>query len=205
MHRPTSTPPSRAALLLACSFAVAALGCASAGPSFVPPSRPAQFSLQGVPWGIPADSVTSLIEPRGYNFNRVDGDGDLWFDGILFRSPTRIYAFMGEERLVKFRVVIGSDDEDALSVYQSARAELIKQYGRPKETTEEFEPPYRKGDGKELEAIRAGKATFHTYWQVGAGARANHVSIHVTEALAVAVDYDGPMWQRESLRRRKSR
>ena len=51
---------------------------------------------------------------------------------------------------------LNSVDATALSVYQSARAELVKQYGQPTETEERFQAPYRKGDGKEIEAFRAG-------------------------------------------------
>jgi hypothetical protein len=177
--------------------------CATAGNSFLPPSRPAEFSLAGVPWGIAADSVTTLVEPRGYNFNRVDEDGDMWFDGMLFQTPTRLFAFIGTERLVKFRMVILTEDEDALSVYQTARAELAKQFGAPRETVERFQAPYRKGDNKEMEAIRSGKATVATYWLPPASARMSHVSVSVTDELVVVVDYEGPAWERESLRRRK--
>ena len=204
MHRSPRSPASRAGLVLVALLALTSVGCASSGSSFVAPSQPAQFSLAGVPWGISADSVTALIEPRGYNLNRTDKDGDLWFDGILFRAPSRVFAFMAEDKLVKFRVFIGTEDADALTVYRSARAELIKQYGTPKETVEEYGAPYRKGDNRELEAVKKGKATFHTYWNVGEGARASYISVQVTSELAVAVDYDGPAWRRESLRRRKA-
>jgi hypothetical protein len=179
--------------------------CASGGSSFLPPSRPAEFSLAGVSWGIPADSVTALIEPRGYNFNRVDEDGDMWFDGMLFRSPTRIYAFMSDDKLVKFRVFISTPDEAAVAAYHEARAELVKQFGPPKATVEQYQAPYRKGDERQLEAIRSGKATLETYWLPGANARMSHVSVSVTDELVVVVDYEGPTWERESLRRRKAR
>ena len=208
-----------AALLLLAGVA----GCTGGGASrtnFLPPSRPAQFSLGGVPWGIAADSVTTLIEPRGYHFNSVDSDGDLWFDGVLYRSATRVYAFMAPEqrvagkpgaapaaapggKLVKFRVLINTADEDALRVYEAARAELVKQYGAPKETEEEYQAPYRRGDGKQLAAIRAGKANLRTYWLPSDRARTQHVSVSVTDRLTVVVDYEGPAWERESVRRRR--
>lgn len=181
---------------------VGALSCATGGNTFLPPSRPAEFSLAGVSWGIAPDSVTSLIEPRGYNFNRVDEDGDMWFDGMLFQTPTRLFAFIGTEKLVKFRMVILTEDEDALSMYQTARAELAKRFGPPKETIERYQAPYKKGEG-ELEAIRAGKATVATHWLPPASSRMSHVSVTVTDELVVVVDYESPAWERESLRRRK--
>lgn len=179
-------------------------GCASGKASFLPPSRPAEFSLAGIPWEIRPDSVTSLIEPRGYNFNRVDEDGDLWFDGILLQTPTRIYAFMAEEKLVKMRVFMSTPDEEAVSTYQNVRAELVKQYGQPKQTVEQYSAPYKKGDSKELEAIRSGKATVETHWLPTGPARMSHVAVSITDELVVVIDYEGPSWERESLRRRRA-
>jgi hypothetical protein len=178
--------------------------CASAGPEFIPPTRPAEFSLAGIPWDIRPDSVTKLIEPRGYNLNRVDEDGDMWFDGMLFRTPTRIYAFIGDQKLVRFRMLINTPDEASIAMYNQVRAELVKQYGQPKETIEEYGAPYRKGDSKELEALRAGKAVMETYWNPGSQSRVSHVSVTITDDLQVVVDYDGPTWERESVRRRKA-
>ena len=183
-----------------------ASACASrsSSSSFLPPTRPAQFSLVGVPWGVGADSLTTLIEPRGYNYNRTDEDGDLWYDGMLFQTPTRIYAFMADQRLVKFRVLINTPDEDALTMYQRVRAELVKQFGAPEETVEEYQAPFRKGDGKELQAIQSGKALVRTHWLPGASSRIPFVSVTVTSRLVVVVDYDSAQWEKESIRRRRA-
>lgn len=200
--RRSDAAASRVRVALAAVLVLVAAGCAPRRATFVAPSRPAQFSLAGIPWGIAADSVTSLVGPRGYNYNSVDGDGDLWYDGLLYRAPTRIYAFMGNERLVKFRVLIVTPDENALSVYERARAELLKQYGTPAETVEEYRAPYRKGDGKEQAAVRAGKATFRTDWLLE-NARTPHVAVEVTKDLNVVIDYESAAWNGEMLRRRK--
>ena len=206
MRRPIPARLSRPRLALAALLLAGVPGCATGGAStsFLPPSRPAEFSLGALPWGASVDSVTSLIEPRGYNFNRADEDGDLLYDGVLYRAPTRVLAFMSDQRLVKVRVIITTADDDALSVYQSVRGELTKQYGAPKETVEEYRAPYRKGDKKELEAIRSGRADIQTHWLPGPGARTPHVAARVTEKLIVVVDYDGPAWEKESLRRRRA-
>lgn len=184
---------------------VAVSACATShGNSFVPPSRPAEFSLAGIPWGIAADSVTELMSPRGYNYNKTDDDGDLWFDGVLYRTATRVYAFMGQQRLVKFRMVINTPDEDAVGTYQKVRAELIRQYGQPKETVEEFEAPYTKGDGRIANAFKDKKAAMRTYW-LPSGTRTSLVAVAVSTNLAVVVDYETPAWDKESVRRRQSR
>lgn len=207
MNITTSLPAVRmvrAVALVSLVSLVSLAGCASGGAaSFVPPSRPAQFSLAGIAWGIPADSVKALIEPRGYNFNKVDEDGDLWFDGLLNRTPTRIFAFMADQKLVKLRMLILTADEAAVSTYQTTRAELVKRFGRPEETVEEYAAPYRKGDQNEVRAIKAGKATIRTSWVPAPGARMAYVATQVTDKAVVAVDYEGPGWERESVRRRQ--
>lgn len=184
--------------------AIAALGCTSAGrgAAFVPPSRPAEFSLAGIPWGISGDSVTALVSPRGYNFNQTDNEGDLWFDGVVRRTPTRIYAFMSDKKLVKFRMLMLATDPKVVSTYRSARAELIRQYGEPKETVEEYLPPYGKGDSLTSKAFKEKKATLRTDW-LPTGSRTTHVSIEITNFPAVIVDYESAAWDKESLRRRQ--
>ena len=211
MHRSSlARRPSRVRFALATLMLAGLPACGGAGSygagrsTFLPPSRPAEFSLGALPWGASVDSVTAVIEPHGYNFNKTDADGDLNFDGMLYRAPTRLYAFMAQQRLVKVRVFINTEDGDALSVYQTVRAELTKQYGAPRETVEEYQAPYRKGDNKQLDAIRAGKADLETHWMPGSGSRTAHVAAAVTDKLTVVVDYDGPAWEKESLRRRRA-
>ena len=186
-------------------LALGASACVSTAPrnTFVPPSKPAQFSLAGIPWGITADSVKSLIEPRGYNFNKVDEDGDLWFDGVLNKTPTRIFAFMADQKLVKLRMLIITPDSAAVPTYQNTRAELVKRFGQPGETVEEYAAPYKKGDQKQLKAILAGKANIRTTWIPAASSRMSFVATEITDKATIAVDYEGPSWERESVRRRQ--
>jgi hypothetical protein len=208
MQRPSRIALPRLSVLHVLVLAVISgvlTACATGGASFVPPSRPAQFSMTGIPWGIAGDSVQEHLEPRGYNFNKIDEDGDLWFDGMLFRTPTRVFAFMADQKLVKLRTLIITEDTAAVAMYRTARAELVKQFGTPKETVEEYQAPYKKGDQKQLEAIRSGKGNVRTYWLPPASSRLTLVSVELTDKLVVAVDYESRAWDRESVRRRQQR
>lgn len=203
MYRSTH---GRIGALAVLGLLVATTGCASSGGGndvFVPPARPAEFSLAGIPWGISADSTTALISPRGYNYNKTDEDGDLWYDGMVYRTPTRIYGFMAGDQLVRFRMVLITPDETAITTYATARAELVKQFGVPKETIEEYEAPYARGDEKQIEAFRAEKATMRTYWLPASGPM-SLVSIQVSEDLTVFVDYESAAWNKEMVRRRQA-
>jgi hypothetical protein len=181
---------------------VVGAGACAATPAarFLPPSQPAQFSMVGIPWNIARDSVTALIEPRGYNYNSTDDDGDMWFDGVALNTPTRLFAFMAGDTLVKLRMRLITADEKAFPTYARARAELVKLYGQPRESTEEYDAPFVKGQN-EQEAVKAGKATINAHWTVGSGRRQSHVAIHMLQDLVVVVDYDGPAWNKEYLRR----
>ena len=197
---------SARASVVALLVTLAAGGCAgsrSAAPDFIPPTRPAQFSMVGMPWDVSRDSTTALIEPRGYNFNSTDGDGDMWFDGVLLNTPTRLFAFMAGDSLVKIRLRLVTPDENALAVYAKARAELVKLYGQPQESAEEFSPPYAKGKNAEA-AVKSGKATINAHWTVGTGRRRTHVSVFVPKDLVVVIDYEGPGWNREYVKRRRA-
>lgn len=183
------------------------IGCVPAGRSaqanFIPPTRPAQFSMVGIPWGIPGDSVKGAVEPRGYNYNRTDEDGDMWFDGMLLNTPTRVFAYMAGDSLVKLRVRLVTEDANAFAVYDKARAELVKLYGKPQESTSEFAPGYARGKN-EQQAISEGKAVVNSHWIIGSGKRQSHVGIYIERDLVVVVDYEGPSWNREYLRRRRA-
>lgn len=159
--------------------------------------------MVGMPWSISRDSTAALIEPRGYNYNSTDADGDMWFDGVLLNTPTRLFAFMAGDSLVKVRLRLITADENALTVFARAKAELVKLYGQPTESSEEFSPPYAKGKNEEA-AVKAGKATINAHWTVGTGRRQTHVSLFVPKELVVVIDYDGPAWNREYLKRRRA-
>lgn len=206
--RPASLLSARRGVLAAVLVGVSLTGCATAtatarGPEFMPPTRPADFSMAGIPWNVSRDSTTRLIEPRGYNYNSTDEDGDMWFDGVLMNTPTRLFAFMASDSLVKVRVRMITSDEQALPMYDKAYAELVRQYGKPREATREFQAPYAAGKG-EMEAVRNGKATINAHWIVGTGRRETHIAIYMVPELVVVMDYEGPSWNKEYLKRRRT-
>lgn len=205
LHAPSSQAFRRTtlALFLGATATACVPSARNSGPAFIPPTRPAQFSMVGIPWGVTGDSVKALIEPRGYNYNITDEDGDMWFDGVLLNTPTRVFAFMGQDSLVKLRVRLITADENALAVYEKARAELVKLYGKPQETNADYTAPFVKGKNDE-EAVRQGKAVINTHWLIGTGKRQSHVAVMVDRELVVVVDYEGPAWNREYLRRARA-
>lgn len=156
--------------------------------------------MAGIPWGIGRDSIAAVMESRGYNLNRTDDDGDMWFDGMLRGIPTRVFAFMASDSLVKLRMRVITRDEQALAMYDTLRSELIKQYGAPEESARAFQPPYAKGKG-EQDAVRAGKASIRSHWLTGSGSRKSHVAVRVERELVVVIDHEGPSWNREYRRR----
>ncbi|CAA9349699.1 MAG: hypothetical protein AVDCRST_MAG40-2832, partial [uncultured Gemmatimonadaceae bacterium] len=134
-------------------------------------SRPAAplaakgYQFAEVPFGISAARVTAMLEKRGYTSKGVDQDGDHMFLGSMMGAETMVYAMMSEGRLARVLVIVGTDDADARPTYAKMRETLLGKYGRPDLSIEEYDRPFRAGDGREDEAVKKGKARITTVWR----------------------------------------
>ena len=158
------------------------------------------YQFAEVPFGISAARVTQLLEKRGYTPKGVDEDGDYTYMGSMMGAPTMVYAMMGEGRLARMLVVVGTDDADARPTYAKMRETLLGKYGRPDVSLEEYDRPYRAGDGREDEAVKKGKARITTVWRPTANSSPS-LGIRVTRNLAVSLSYESSLWPRERARR----
>ena len=97
MARPATARSARIRLTAAALLLASTVGCTSAGggraAAFLPPSRPAQFSMAGISWGIGPDSVAALIEPRGYTNLNTE------YPGQVVAHPVESYLRAGERRM----------------------------------------------------------------------------------------------------------
>ena len=70
--------------------------------------------------------------------------------------------------------------------------ELVKRFGQPGETVEEYAAPYKKGDQKQLKAILAGKANIRTTWVPATSSRTSFAAVEITEkAVVTGLGNDG--------------
>ncbi|CAA9324281.1 MAG: hypothetical protein AVDCRST_MAG11-2151 [uncultured Gemmatimonadaceae bacterium] len=203
---PAASRPGGASRSVAAPIAPAQPAAASAAPA-VPTARasrgadPKEYLFAEVPFGIKPARVTELLEKRGYTAKGVDDDGDYKYAGSMMGAPTMAYAVMGEGRLVRFFVIVGTEDDAARATYAKMRDAMTRKYGRPEYSVEEYDRPYRAGDGREDEAVKKGKARIVTVWRAGQGSAAPSVGIRVTTNLAVSLSYESSAWKRERERR----
>jgi hypothetical protein len=175
-----------------------ALATAIAAPAS---AQSTEFTFTGLAWKSRAEDVRGVLERKGYTFVKVDEDGDYSFTGTLVGQKAQLLALMADGRLAKFVVFLATPDEVARSTYADLRETLVEKYGRPTETIERYEAPYRKGDGHEDEAVKGKKGELRTFWLREAKPGPAYLSIGVTDNLAVRVVYESPDWVREAERR----
>lgn len=169
-------------------------------------ARPAQaqeFTFAGIDWNSKAADVRQQLQDKGYEFVQVDKDGDYEFKGRLLGQQAQLLALMSEGRLQKMVVFLATPDEEARSTYADLRRTLVEKYGKPTETIESYDQPYRKGDGREDEAIKAGKGQMHTYWIHEGKPGDDYLGLSVTDNLGVQVTYESRQWTTEVERRRQ--
>lgn len=76
--------------------------------------------------------------------------------------------------------------------YEEVKRGLTETYGPPTYDIAEFGAPYALGDGREVEAIKAGKATFITGWENKAGE--GGMFLFLDQDADVAIFWEAPGW-----------
>jgi len=128
-----------------------------------------------VPWRSEVGPVIRVMEGLGYTSENT------------FLNEDKALVFTAEDELAYFYF---NDDDELLNVtlyiltsvitaentadvqfaateagYDEVKRGLTETYGPPTYDIAEFTAPYARGDGREVEAIKAGKATFITGWE----------------------------------------
>jgi hypothetical protein len=164
------------------------------------------YAFANVPWTATHQEVRDILTGKGYVADSTDKDGDEWFMGRIEDTPTRIFAYFDSSgHAVKFELLVTTADDAAKSMYNVIVDQLTAKYGKPDNHFENFDPPYERGDGYELQAIQAGKATFLTCWDHGKPPQAGieDLCVDITKNLTVEIDYESAGWHNELERRRK--
>jgi hypothetical protein len=167
----------------------------SAEPTGVP-------TFAGIPWGASDTSVVEAAATAGLQLVGKDADGDYEFAGELFGAQAVVYAFMSPTGgLVKVQVRLATPTDRPVSKYTEVVHSISEQYGTT-EQVELFKAPYRKGDGLEDEAVRAGKGLLLSAWGDDRQPGQASLVIRVTK-LVVGMDYESHGWAAELNRRKE--
>jgi len=155
-----------------------------------------------IPWGAPAHDVIEAATAAGLQMVAKDADGDYQFEGLLFGSPARVYAFMSPASgLVKVQVRLATPGDEVRRKYAEVVESLARQYGRT-EGVELYKSPFFKGDGRESRAVRLGKGLLYSTWGDDGQPGQAALVVRATKSV-VGLDYESYDWSVEVARRTK--
>jgi hypothetical protein len=160
------------------------------------------YRFANIPWGSNGATIKQLLADQGLNFVEVDTDGDYKFKGTLTGYEAVVWGLMSNNGVAKFSVTLFTPDEKARKTFGDMKTNLSGKYGKPSELIENYDTPYRAGDGLEEEAIRKDKGHLMVLWRQPVGSDTSYLGLQVTDKLNVFVAYEGPRWSAELDRRR---
>lgn len=123
-------------------------------------------SFWNVKFGTDMETTKSIIQ-KTKNLSPVNTSNDM-----LFYNPGTFGGYKCDDVLLLFEdnqfalatVIYPSTPAKVFSDYNNIRLAIIKKYGNPYKITEDYTPPYRKGDGDEVRAIQLKHAQVKTKW-----------------------------------------
>ncbi len=167
---------------------------------------PPQHTFAGIPWLVPADTALARLVARGYHAVPEARDRDkLVCRGRLFEHDALATGYLDEQgRLVRWVVLIASRGmaynwPDMRGVFDEIVHECEARSGPPRTVVEKYRFPYERGDGREDEALRDGKATIRWLWAVPG---ADRLMAEMDRTCAVVLTYEAPEWAAVEARRR---
>jgi len=199
----------RLAQILAASLVALATQHApgATGPQPKPP--PPRYLFAGVPWLVAADTALARLVARGYRPAPEAGDRDrIVCRGRMFEHDAVITGHLDEQRrLVRWVTLVAPrGDEyrwpDMRGVFGEITREAEGRYGPPRSVIEKFRFPYERGDTREDEALRDGKATVRWTWSSKSGDR---MAVEMGSDVSVVLTYECAEWTALEARRRAKR
>lgn len=171
-------------------------------PSVAPAGTGDVPTFASMRWGAPDAVVVEAAAAAGLRLVLKDDAGDYEFAGDVFGAPAVVYAFMSPaEGLVKVQVRLTTPDGKPARTYASVVEQLAQQYGTT-EPVEHFKAPYKRGDGREDEAVLNGMGLLISAW--GDERQPGQAALIVRAArFIVGLDYESHGWMAEFARRKQ--
>ena len=143
-----------------------------------------------IPWGATIEQAESIFAQRGFSSMKDEGslvtvakyEGEEATIMLLFNRVNRFYCG---------NVIYTFPAATAISKYDNYRKILFRRYGMLDTAVEYFEAPYKKGVGKELEAITTDNAFYFTGWQFQDN---NIASVSILSNLDVCLTFKNPLF-----------
>jgi len=143
-----------------------------------------------IPWGVSIEQAEAIFQDRGFSSSREGNSliAQAKYEGeeaailLLFNSANRFYCG---------NVIYPSTETTAIPKYNNYRMVLFRRYGMPDTAVEYFNSPYKKGDGRETEAISSENAFYFTEWQFYDDCIA---SVSILKNLDVCLSFSNPIY-----------
>jgi hypothetical protein len=143
-----------------------------------------------IPWGTTIDRAEKIFADRGFTSHREEGslvttakyEGEAATIMLLFNKADRFYCG---------NVIYSFPETALISKYDNYRKVLFRRYGMPDTAIEFYEPPYKKGDGREIEAISTENAFYFTDWHFNDN---NIASISILKNLDLCLTFKSPVY-----------
>jgi hypothetical protein len=177
------------------SVAIVCVLAASAAPRAAEPP-----TFNGMPWGATRAQVLEAAAASGLRVVGTHGN-DVELAGEPFGSAATVNLLLSPTAgLVKVQVRYPASERPART-YASVIERLTVLYG-PTEPVEMFKRPFVRGDGREDEALLAGKGMIIAAWG-DERVPGQAAVILQTSGPAVALDFESHAWKAESVRRKR--
>lgn len=116
-------------------------------------------------------------------------------DALFYKPGTfgehgcsQVFLFFVDRRFTAATVYYPATPETVFDLYHSISGAIRKKYGEPTASEEKYMPPYHKGDGDEIKAIKAKHAKIRTSWNSDSSDE-NYITVAIYDNLSVVLTY----------------
>ncbi|MEI6875007.1 MAG: hypothetical protein WCL50_07740 [Spirochaetota bacterium] len=149
----------RSVLALFMAFSVSLVGLAQ--------TRASLSGVLSLEWGSSRASAKQAFAAKGLYRLVSEDEVYAYFSGSFEGRDANIALGFSRDKLFGCTFSLRGQAATALNDYKATVRNLAAEYGGPTEVVEIFQPPFRQGDGNEIAALKAGKATLQTIWRFG--------------------------------------
>jgi hypothetical protein len=151
-----------------------------------------------IPWGISIEQAEAIYTERGLSSAR-DENCLITQSKYEREDATIILFFNRANRFYCGNVIYSSAPDKVLSHYDNYRKVLFRRYGMPDTAVEYYTGPYKKGDGREVEAIQTENAFHFTEWEFGDECLA---SVSILKNVNICLTFKNPAYSDSPIGRR---
>lgn len=151
--------------------------------------------FMGIKFGSSAETVKKIIlaKPNAELEKEYSKDNTLFFKGLTFAGREVLmigFKFIDNKF---YRAMVGfklSSSSEIYEVYKEIKNDLNNKYFVTTDEQEEYESPYKKGDGLTEQAIQKSKAHIHAYWEFkNIGSQSNSIGLSISNGFLISLNY----------------